>query len=138
MQATGGQLESQQSSGTVRDESRVWDEIAAAQHKLDGLRAHCQNRSFCLLQVTGAQLESKQSSGTIRDESRVWENIAAAQYKLDGDDAGWDSEESDQETEDDKYIKVRLLWRVAPQSTLASRGKRGVNSYQDAVLRSAS
>ena len=39
----------------------------------------------------------------------MWENIAAAQYKLDGDDAGWDSEESDHETEDDKYIKVRPM-----------------------------
>ena len=37
----------------------------------------------------------------------MWESIAAAQYKVDGDDAGWDSEGSDEDTPEDKYIKVR-------------------------------
>lgn len=60
-----------------------------------------------LLQVTGAQHDPTGPPQAIRDESKVWETIAAAQYKLDDDDAGWESDVSDEETADDKYIRVR-------------------------------
>ena len=64
------------------------------------------------MQVTGSDPAQHNATGaaagtTIRDEASAWKSIAAAQYKLDGDDAGWDSEESDEETPEDKYIKVR-------------------------------
>lgn len=62
------------------------------------------------MQVTGSQHTDKGSAGqsaAVRDESKLWEGIAAAQYKLDGDETGWDSEVSDDETPEDKYIKVR-------------------------------
>lgn len=66
------------------------------------------------MQVTGSDPAQHIATGagagnTIRDEATVWKSIAAAQYKLDGDDAGWDSEESDEETPEDKYIKVRQI-----------------------------
>jgi hypothetical protein len=69
------------------------------------------NETPCM-QVTGSDPAQHSAAGagagpTIRDEATVWESIAAAQYKLDGNDAGWDSEESDEETPEDKYIKVR-------------------------------
>ena len=62
---------------------------------------------LCFMQVTGAQHDCPGPPIAIRDESKVWETIAAAQYKLDGDDAGWESDVSDDETPDDKYIRVR-------------------------------
>ena len=57
-------------------------------------------------QVAGAQQPPAAHPVVIRDESKVWETIAAAQYKLDGNDVGWDSDVSDEETPDDKYIRV--------------------------------
>ena len=40
------------------------------------------------------------------DESRLWEVIGAAQFCADGDAGGWDSDASDHETADEKYIRV--------------------------------
>ena len=109
MQVTGAQLDSKQSSSTIRDESRGWTIQLQCSISWAGSEHSVETTIIACMQVTGAQPYSKQLSSAIRDESRVWETIAAAQYKLDGDDAGWDSEESDQETEDDKYIKVRPM-----------------------------
>ena len=66
----------------------------------------CYARTFVLMQVTGEQPDPADPPAAIRDESKVWETIAAAQYKLDGNDAGWESDVSDEETPDDKYIRV--------------------------------
>ena len=43
----------------------------------------------------------------VRDELKLWETKAAAQFSLDGDDAGWDSDEPEEETQEEKYIKAR-------------------------------
>lgn len=40
------------------------------------------------------------------DQSRLWEAIGAAQFSADGDAGGWDSDASDHETPDEKYLKV--------------------------------
>lgn len=42
------------------------------------------------------------------DRSKVWETMAALQYRADGVADGWDSDEPDTETPEQKYIKV---WR---------------------------
>ena len=42
----------------------------------------------------------------VRDELKLWETKAAAQFRLDGDDAGWDSDEPEEETQEEKYIKA--------------------------------
>ena len=50
----------------------------------------------------------------VRDELKLWETKAAAQFRLDGDDAGWDSDEPEEETQEEKYIKARLTcWQHA-------------------------
>ena len=76
----------------------------------------CNALTSVLLQVAGEQRgpDPADPPATIRDESKVWETIAAAQYKLDGNDAGWESDVSDEETADDKYIRVRASFRVEP------------------------
>ena len=43
----------------------------------------------------------------VDDKSRHWASIAAAEYKADGNADGWDSDASDHETAEQKYIKVR-------------------------------
>ena len=58
------------------------------------------------MQVTGEQCDPPGPPAAIRDETKVWEGIAAAQYKADGDEAGWESDVSDEESPDDKYIRV--------------------------------
>ena len=50
-------------------------------------------------------------SGPVRDELKLWETKAAAQFRLDGDDAGWDSDEPEEETQEEKYIKVQPTCR---------------------------
>ena len=40
------------------------------------------------------------------DRSKVWETMAALQYRADGVADGWDSDEPDTETPEQKYIKV--------------------------------
>ena len=67
---------------------------------------------FVLMQVTGERHDTADVPTAIRDESKVWETIAAAQYKVDGNDAGWESDVSDEETADDKYIRVRAAYGI--------------------------
>ena len=68
------------------------------------------------MQVTGEQDNPTGPPAAIRDESKVWESIAAAQYKLDGDEAGWESDVSDEESPDDKYIRVSCCYRATEAS----------------------
>jgi hypothetical protein len=54
----------------------------------------------------------------VKDTVKEWEMIAAEEYKFDGVADGWDSDTGEQETPEDKYIKV-----TAPaQSDMAPAG----------------
>ena len=75
-------------------------------HDVHGL--HVQVRGEEPADQDGASLRTP-----VRDELKLWETKAAAQFKLDGNDAGWDSDEPEEETQEEKYIKVRPIWQHA-------------------------
>ncbi len=49
---------------------------------------------------------AEQPHDPFEDRSKVWETMAALQYRADGVADGWDSDEPDRETPEQKYIKV--------------------------------
>ena len=71
-------------------------------------------------------------SAPVRDELKPWETKAAAQFKLDGDDAGWDSDEPEEETQEEKYIKVAPCLIV--RSSLRALGHACVSSPVPGVV----
>ncbi len=44
----------------------------------------------------------------IEDQVKRWEFIAAKEYKFDGNADGWDSDAAEEDTPEQKYIKVDL------------------------------
>jgi len=47
----------------------------------------------------------------VEDRLRTWGNAAAAQYSADGITDGWDSDMSEEESAEQKYMRVRPMQR---------------------------
>ena len=54
--------------------------------------------------------------GPIEDQSKKWELIAAREYQFDGNADGWDSDVAEEETAEQKYIKVYLHNSLYPST----------------------
>ncbi len=50
----------------------------------------------------------QQDFAPIEDQVKKWELIAAREYQFDGTAEGWDSDVAEEETPEQKYIKVKL------------------------------
>lgn len=49
----------------------------------------------------------------IEDKVKKWELIAAEEYRFDGSADGWDSDMANEETPEQKYIKVKPLGQLS-------------------------
>ena len=58
--------------------------------------------------------KAAQPKDPFEDKLKLWEAMAAVQYRTDGVADGWDSDEPDTETSEQKYIKVWEDCRISP------------------------